>query len=40
MVFNDYFGHRRTNIPQETPNYGPGRSKFEIYYYRQTYHFL
>ena len=39
MVANDYFGPRRTNRPHSTPNYGPGKSKFEIYYYRQIYYF-
>ena len=36
---NDYFGPIRTNIPHETPNYGPGKSKFEIDYYRWIYSF-
>ena len=34
MVVNYYFGPRRTNIPHATPNYGPLKSKFEVYYYR------
>ena len=39
MGVNDYFGPIKTNRPYETPNYGPGKSKFGIYYYRQTYCF-
>ena len=31
------FGPRRINIPHATPDYGPGKSKFDIDYYRQTY---
>ena len=32
MIFvSNYFGPRITNRPQETHNYGPGKSKFEIY---------
>ena len=34
MGVNTYFGPRRTNIPHATPNYGPLKSKFEVYYYR------
>ena len=34
---NYYFGPRRTNITHATPNYGPGKSKFEVEYYRQKY---
>ena len=30
MGVNYYFGIRRTNIPHAKPNYGPGKSKFEI----------
>ena len=37
MVVNDYFGPRRTNIPHAPPNYGHGKSMFEVDYYRQTY---
>ena len=32
MGVNAYFGPRITNIPHETPNYGPGKYKFEIDY--------
>ena len=39
MGLNAYFGPRRTNRPHGTPNYGPGKSNFEINYYRQTYCF-
>ena len=39
MVVNDYFDPIRTNIPHATPNYRPEKSKFEIYYYRQTFGF-
>ena len=35
MEVNDYFGHRRTNGTHATPNYGTGKSKFEIDYYIQ-----
>ena len=34
---NSCFGPKVTNIPHENPNYGHGQSKFEIYYYRQTF---
>ena len=34
---NAYFGPKWTNIPHETAKYGPGKSKFEVIYYRQTY---
>ena len=34
---NKYFGSRRTNRPHETPNYGPGKCKLDIYYHRNTY---
>ena len=34
MGVNTYFGPRRNNIPHTTPNYGPGKSKFEVDYYR------
>ena len=37
MVVNAYFDPRRTNRPHETSNYGPGKYKFEVDYYRQTY---
>ena len=37
MVLNSYFGHRLTNRPHTTPNYGPENSKFEVGYYRQIY---
>ena len=36
MGVNSYFVPRRTNRPHATPNYGPGKSKFDIDYYRQT----
>ena len=36
MGVNDYVGPIRINRPHATPNYGPGQSKFEIDYYRQT----
>ena len=38
MVVNDYFGTRRTNRPHATPNYGPKKYNFEVYYYKQTYY--
>ena len=34
---NDYFGHRQTNIPHATLNYEPGKSGFEVDYYRHKY---
>ena len=34
MGVNDYFGSIRTNITHAEPNYGPGKSKFEVDYYR------
>ena len=34
---NDYFDPIRINRPHANPNYGPGQSKFEIEYYRQTF---
>ena len=34
MGVNTYFGPRRNNIPHTTPNCGPGKSKFEVDYYR------
>ena len=39
MVGNAYFGPRQINRPHTKPNYGPGKSKFEIDYYRQIYCF-
>ena len=33
MRVNDYVCRRRTNRPHETPNYEPGKSKFEMDYY-------
>ena len=38
MVVNAYFGTRKTNRPHAAPNYGPGKYKFEIDCYRQTYY--
>ena len=35
MGVNDYFGPRITIRPHETPNYGHGKSEFEIDYYVQ-----
>ena len=32
-----YFGPKRENWPHATLNHGPGKSKFEVYYYRETY---
>ena len=37
MGLNAYFGPRGKNIPHATTNYGPGKSKFEVDYYIQTY---
>ena len=37
MVVNTYFGLRQTNTPHATPNYRPGKYKFEVDYSRQTY---
>ena len=37
MSVGAYFGTRIINWPHATPQYGPGKSKFEINYYRQTY---
>ena len=37
MGVNANFGPIRTNRPHATPKYGPGKSKFEVGYYRQTY---
>ena len=34
MVVNSYFGLRRKFIPFATPNYGPGKSKYNDDYYR------
>ena len=39
MGVNYYFCFRRTNIPHAAHNYGPGKSKYAIDYYRQTYCF-
>ena len=39
MRVNAYFGPRRTNIPHATPNYGPGKSRFGIDYYKKMYFF-
>ena len=36
----DFFGPRRTNRLHKKPKYGPGKYKFEVYYYRQTYVYL
>ena len=36
MGLNASFCPIRKNIPHAPPNYGPERSKFEAYYYRQT----
>ena len=38
MGVDAYSGPIRTNTPHARPNYGPGKSKFEVDYYRQTYH--
>ena len=37
MGTNAYFGLIRTNIPHAAPEYGPGKYKFEVDNYRQTY---
>ena len=37
MGVKDYFGRWWTNRPHATPNYWPGKYKFEVDYYRQTY---
>ena len=37
MGVNAQFGPRQINRPCTTPNYGPVKSKFEVYYYRHTY---
>ena len=37
MGLNNYFGPRIKNRPHASPNYGPGKSKFEVDYYRQTF---
>ena len=37
MGANAYFGPRSTNRPHATSNYEPGKSKFEVDYYRHTY---
>ena len=37
MGIVDYYGPRQTNRPHATPNYGRGKSKFEVSYYRPTY---
>ena len=38
MVVNSYFGPRRRNRSHATPSYGPGKYKFGVDYYRQTYY--
>ena len=38
MGVNAKFGPIRTNRPHATPKYGPGKLKFEVDYYRQTYY--
>ena len=30
MGIVDYYGHRQTNRPHATPNYGRGKYKFEV----------
>ena len=35
MEVNAYFGPRRKNRPHGTPNYGPGKYKYEVDYCRQ-----
>ena len=37
LVVNAYFGSKKINRPHTTPKYGPGKSKFEVNYYIQTY---
>ena len=37
MGLNAYFGPIRTNRPHTTPKYEPGKSRFEVDYYRDTY---
>ena len=37
MGVHSYFGSRLTNRPHTTPNYGLGKYKFEVDYYRQIY---
>ena len=37
MGVNDYVGSIRMNRPHATPNYEPGKHKFEADYYRKTY---
>ena len=39
MGVNNYFRPIWKNRPHATPTYGPGKSKFEVDYYRQTYFF-
>ena len=34
MIVNAYFGPIQKNRPHATPNYGPEKSKFVVYYYR------
>ena len=37
---NNYYPPPRiTNRPHETPNHGPGKSNFDMYYHRKTYSF-
>ena len=38
MEVNDYLCTMRTNEEHAKPNYGPGKYKFEIGYYIQTYY--
>ena len=38
MGVNDYFGPRLTHRPHAAPKYGPGKSNYEVNYYRQTYY--
>ena len=37
MGMNDYFGPRRKYISNAPPNNGPGKSRFEVDYFRQIY---
>ena len=38
MGVNDYFSPFGIDRPHATPNYGPGKYKFEVDYYRQAYY--